>query len=164
MSNLEAQLKQLIAKGALKGQVKTVSGESVDSIIKKEGKRFQSILKKHIQAYYDSYYPTVYHRTGAMGESVQIETKVENMSISVYFDDRAWHMPTSGKSPYLRFVPTLMDVGWEWKNAPRPIYRFTWWDGAEFIKAAIAEFNQHNPYNLTIRVESTFYPEYYRKL
>jgi hypothetical protein len=164
MSNLEAELKKFLASKKAGSRIKDDNGKSLNQIVKEEGKRFYQILQKHINAYYDSYYPTVYQRTGAMGDSLQIETSVSDMSISVYFNDRAWHMPTSGKSPYLRFVPTLMDVGWEWKNAPRPIYRFTWWDGAEFIKAAIAEFNQRNPYNLTIRVESAFYPEYYRNL
>lgn len=164
MVDLEDKLKKILSQKDIGELITTKKGESLNNIIKKEGKRFQRILQKHINAYYDSYYPTVYHRTHAMQSSLRIETDITNLSIGVYFDDTAWHMPTVGSSQYLRFVPTLIDTGWEWKNAPHPIYRFTYWDGAHFIKEAIDEFYQNNPYNLTISVESYFNTEYYRKL
>lgn len=59
-------------------------------------------------------------------------------------------------SQYMRFVPTLMDSGWAWKNQNPSIYRFTFFEGDQFIKKAIDEFNQNNKYKFTIKVESTY--------
>lgn len=145
-------------------KIKTDDGKTLNSIVKAEGKRFKQILQKHIDAYYASYEPKIYKRTDLFKNSLEVDTKVEDMSIRVFFNDNAWHLSLTKNDFKLRFVPTLIDSGWKWKVAKYPIYRFTCFGGDHYIKAAIDEFNRNNPYNLSIEVQSEFNTKYYNGL
>lgn len=163
MLTIQEQIQALLANPRKVGRLKYDDGKTINQALKQESKRLKQLIEKYIQQYYDSYYPVEYVRTGAMGRSVRVETNVDKLQIAIYFDDSAYH-PSMFNSQYMRFVPTLMDSGWAWKNQNPSIYRFTFFEGDQFIKKAIDEFNQNNKYKFTIKVESTYNSTYYSTL
>jgi len=163
MLTIQEQIQALLANPRKVGRLKYDDGKTINQALKQEAKRLKQLIEKYIQQYYDSYYPVEYIRTGAMGRSVRVETNVDKLQIAVYFDDSSYH-PSVFNSQYMRFVPTLMDSGWAWKNQNPSIYRFTFFEGDQFIKKAIDEFNQNNKYKFTIKVESTYNSTYYSTL
>lgn len=163
MLTIQEQIQALLANPRKVGRLKNDDGKTINQALKQESKRLKQLIEKYIQQYYDSYYPVEYVRTGAMGRSVRVETNVDKLQIAVYFDDSSYH-PSVFNSQYMRFVPTLMDSGWAWKNQNPSIYRFTFFEGDQFIKKAIDEFNQNNKYKFTIKVESTYNSTYYSQL
>lgn len=163
MLTIQEQIQALLANPRKVGRLKYDDGKTINQALKQESKRLKQLIEKYIQQYYDSYYPVEYVRTGAMGRSVRVETNVDKLQIAIYFDDSAYHS-SMFNSQYMRFVPTLMDSGWAWKNQNPSIYRFTFFEGDQFIKKAIDEFNQNNKYKFTIKVESTYNSTYYSTL
>lgn len=163
MATLQEQITALLSNPQKAGKLKYDDGKTINAALRSEAKRLKQLIEKYIQQYYDSYYPIEYDRTGAMGKAVRVETNIDDLHIAVYFDDSAYH-PSVFNSQYLRFVPTLMDSGWAWKNQTVSIYRFSFFEGEHFIQKAIDEFNQNNKYKFNITVESSYHPTYYSML
>lgn len=162
--SLEEQLGKILKNKNVGRILKYDDGKSINDVLRQESRRLKDFIAKYIQLYYVSYYPSVYDRTEEMLASLCVEPQPKDMSIHIYFDDRAYHPSAFPNSMYLRFVPTLMDSGWAWKNQNPSIYRFTYFEGEHFIEKAIMEFKKDNRYKLNVTVDSLFYHEYYAQL
>lgn len=93
MSDLQAKVEKLLKRKDIGKRLKFDDGKTINEALKSESQRLQQILIKHINAYYASYDPVQYHRTYQMRDSVKVETSVKDMSIAVYFNQKAYHPP-----------------------------------------------------------------------
>ena len=97
-----------------------------------------------------------------MRDSVKVETSVKDMSIAVYFNQKAYHPSLFWGTP--GFNPLLIDIGLAWKNQRVPIYLFTIYDGYGFIQQAVDEFNRTTKYKFQVKVESKYKESYYAQM
>lgn len=162
MSDLQAKVEKLLKRKDIGKRLKFDDGKTINEALKSEAQRLQQILIKHINAYYASYDPVQYNRTYQMRDSVKVETSVKDMSIAVYFNQKAYHPSLLGGNP--GFTPVLIDSGWVWKNQSVPIYRFTAYEGYGFIQQAVDEFNRTTKYKFQVNVESKYKESYYAQM
>lgn len=162
MSDLQAKVEKLLKRKDIGKRLKFDDGKTINEALKSEAQRLQQILIKHINAYYASYDPVQYSRTYQMRDSVKVETSVKDMSIAVYFNQKAYHPSLLGGNP--GFTPVLIDSGWVWKNQSVPIYRFTAYEGYGFIQQAVDEFNRTTKYKFQVKVESKYKESYYAQM
>ena len=172
--SLEDRVKEYI-KNSKQKAVGEKSGKFLSNVLKEEAERLKKILISQIRAYYDSYEPNVYKRrpeAEGLLNSISIDTNTGNpLQIIVYFNENSYHPSIIYPKLPERFIPTLIDIGWKWKNNSLPkaggktyqIEHFTYQKGFHFVEKAIKEFNRTSKYHISIQVKST-YSKYYDKL
>ena len=112
MSDLQAKVEKLLKRKDIGKRLKFDDGKTINEALKSEAQRLQQILIKHINAYYASYDPVQYNRTYQMRESVKVETSVKDMSIAVYFNQKAYHPSLFGGTLVsLRYSSTAVGHG-----------------------------------------------------
>lgn len=152
--DLKTQLAN-IAKQYSNGSGTLANGKDVKRVLQEEGQRLYNIIQKHIDKYYASYSPVEYERTYMFKESLRVDpVQMENgqWSIKVYFDDiLATHDSIIGGDS--GNVPILLNYGWQTTMSP-PRYRFTAYEGSNFLSDAIEEYSKSNPYGIKISLRS----------
>lgn len=114
------------------------------------GIQLERLIQDEIDKYYDSYDPVQYERTYRFKSSLRmsnpIKTGTNEWSIEIYFDkDLADHEGA--------YVPTLINEGWDYRNkTDKDIYRFTHYEGYNFINKAVERFNKMNKYGFQVKV------------
>lgn len=114
------------------------------------GIELEKLIQDEIDMYYSSYDPVQYNRTYKFKNSLRmsnpIKTGVNEWTIEIYFDkDLADHDGA--------YVPTLIDEGWDYRNRTnKDIYRFTHYEGYNFIEKAVEKFNSQNKYGFKVKV------------
>lgn len=146
-------LEKVLSKAQPKN-IKLSNGQNLYQLLEEEGKRLYKLVKKYIDKYYSSYHPNVYERTYRFKQSLRISpVKLENnsLAVEVYFDDAYAYHPSvlGGKDGY---VPLLINDGWRWKDISKAPYRFSHYEGFNFVERAIEEYNKTNPHGLKIKV------------
>lgn len=104
-------------------------------------------VEREIGAYYRSYSPNQYERTGKFLESVEVlevTQEPDRLEATIGYNQDASHPSLYGGSGY---VPTLINSGWRWKKTPKNghIERFTYFGGDHFADRAIARFSSSHP-------------------
>lgn len=134
------------------------NGNTLEQVLHKEGIRLMECIQQELDNYYSSYSPKEYRRTEMLKNSLRIEpVKHEGKSISVriYFDDiLATHNSVMGGKP--GFTPLLINDGWSWRNPNKGAYRFSHYEGYNFVEKGIEKYNKNNVYGFKITVEKKY--------
>lgn len=136
-------------------KLKLPNGNTLVEEFKKEADRFVDILQEEIEAWYDSYSPTVYSRTGSMGQSINVADMVSanidgmKLTVNINYSDSAFHpsMFGGGDTNVLLLMNEGYSVSSGWhKNIPYFGYR----PGGHFLENAMARFNAENYLGITV--------------
>lgn len=130
-------------------------------ILQNESRRLKNILQKHIENYYNSYSPTVYHR-GQHGGNLLNSLSVDDVCtvssngmkliMSINVNENAIHNSIIDNSEANAFW--LMNDGWQVRKETwfKDVYRFGYFEGAHFVENAIEEFEQTSKYGIKVDV------------
>lgn len=106
----------------------------------------QNLILRNLNAYYASYSPVKYERTGQQKDIfngfglISFDEGLEQISIG--FSDSAMQMNIVKNDPHESFVPDLLNSGWRLRGTSvTRNNRFRYFEGSFFIDNAIAEFN-----------------------
>lgn len=139
------------------GQGSVLNDDNVRKILQDAGRELEGYLKAELNAYFSSYDPKVYKRTGNTMKAIQVgepkRINANEWSLEITFDDGlANHPSVFGQED--GYTPWLLEVGWNIEDKvgySRPM--FTDHPGTEYIKKAVAKFNASNPHGLKVTVE-----------
>lgn len=120
------------------------NGRTIADELKHHARILADCIMEGLDDVYDSYTPKVWQRDYSLYNSLYIDDFVEiktsargvEMSISLHFDDGAWHRSFDGRSVN---TSVLINEGWSWKsdvNIPYLSYR----EGTHFIEKGIAKY------------------------
>ena len=156
------QLNKWIQKNAM--NLTLDNGKTLKDILKEEASRLKEIIKKNIQAYYDSYIPTTYSRTMGLLNSLRVDAVKKdgnNISVRLWFDENAIHPSVIDSEKWDDgFVAILIDTGWQVSQGSHMnIPHFGFQEGAHFIENSVKEYNANNQYGFKISVEYSPYSE-----
>lgn len=115
-------------------------------VLKTAAEALKFYLQKWILNYYNSYYPSVYPRTGQFYDSLLVNvTSIDGkLTAKVYFDDNKVIRDSiwTDKNPNQPkgYLPALLNDGWKvTKGGHKDIHRFGFFEGTHFIEAAIKD-------------------------
>lgn len=153
MASIEEQIKKIVAKKA-----KLANGKTIEQTLMEAVDYLYGCIQGEIDFMYDSYEPIKYKRR-PHGENLKSALYVEDfmnarikgnrIELSLKFSDKvwAWNFDHTHKSN----VAVLMSQGWAWKNQPEePVWRFTYFEGYDFIRKGIQKFNATNHWGMHI--------------
>jgi hypothetical protein len=121
------------------------------------GEILQKYMIEELDAYYQSYSPTVYQRTGNTVNSIRVgkpnKISINEWSLEITFDESlANHPSVFGQED--GYTPWLLEVGWNIEDKVQPSRpMFTKHAGTHYITKAVNRFNENNPYGLKVTVE-----------
>lgn len=139
MSNITRQLNKLDFT-----KLKIKSGNTVKQKLKNHASTLATCIMKELSDVYDSYTPKVWQRDYSLYNSLYIDDFVEiktstkgvEMSISLHFDNGAFHRSFDGRSVN---TAVLINEGWNWKsNVDIPYLSHR--EGTHFIEKGIAKY------------------------
>ena len=120
----------------------------METYVKELAELLKDCIQYYLDLYYDAeYYPSVYHRTNGLRNSLRIDdfvsvtTDAQSLTISLSFDDNlSWGNSLWNSSDGYKIL--LIDQGWHvQKNVWfKNIEHFGWQNGANFIENGIKEF------------------------
>jgi len=127
-----------------------------DDIMRQEAVRLAKCIQFQIDAYYASYSPTVYSRTGELREVIQASPRVvvspdgKSLVATVEVKSTAGHsiFPNGGGVDKV----AVIDKGWAVKKDVwfKNIEHFGFQAGYGFIDKGIADYLKSNPHNITV--------------
>lgn len=136
----------------------TANESQIKLILKQAGNRLEALMKEELQAYFDSYEPVEYLRTGYTMESFRvsepIKTAFNSYQLKIYFNEGLANHPSyiSDNQPD-GYTPWLLNVGWKTKmDDIWNIDRFTRFSGTNYITKAVERFNKENILGLKVHV------------
>ena len=139
MSNITKQLAKLNVS-----KLKMKNGRTVTDELKYHARILADCIMEELDDVYDSYTPKVWQRDYSLYNSLYIDDFVEiktsargvEMSISLHFDDGAFHRSFDGRSVN---TAVLIHEGWDWKsNVDIPYLSHR--EGTHFIEKGIAKY------------------------
>lgn len=120
----------------------------METYVKELAELLKDCIQYYLDLYYDAeYYPSVYHRTNGLRNSLRIDdfvnmtTDAQTLTINLSFDDNlSWGNSIFHSSDM--FKPIAIDQGWQVgsQNWFANINHFGYFDGAYFIEDGIKEF------------------------
>ena len=136
-------------------KLKLPNGNTLVEEFEKEAERFVDILQEEIEAWYDSYSPTVYSRTGAMGQSINAADMVSadisglKLTVHINYSNLAFHPSLFGGGN--TNVLLLMNKGYSVSSGwHKDIPYFGYRPGGHFLENAVARFNAENYLGITV--------------
>lgn len=152
MSNLKENLKNLdISKLKLK------NGKSLESELKRHAAILADCIMEQLDKVYDSYEPKIYKRTYNLYNSVYIDDKVvaqvtsksAALSITVSFDDGAFHTGFDGQKVN---TAVLLNEGWQTHGRFANVPYFGYREPTHFIEKAVEAYKQRvsDPFEIKI--------------
>lgn len=139
MSNITKQLAKLNVS-----KLKMKNGRTIADELKYHAKILADCIMDELNNVYDSYTPKVWQRDYSLYNSLYIDDFVEiktsakgvEMSISLHFNDGAFHRSFDGRSVN---TAVLINEGWDWKsNVDIPYLSHR--EGTHFIEKGIAKY------------------------
>lgn len=99
------------------------------------------IIRERVNSYYNSYTPKIYQRTYSMLSDIETSvTKVgNNVVVSI---NGGFGKARTGD--YLK--AKLIANGWNWHKQHKPVYRYTYFEGYDFVSQAVEIFNARYAY------------------
>lgn len=129
--------------------------EELNRYISKEVEKYTIMLYMEVmanwEAYYRSYKPKVYVRTGTTERGISptnVRREGAKFIASVEFDDGMMYKDTSiryGSQKTYGHAYAMIDIGWEDRNLKPQKYRYAYWDGAGMTERAIREVRRKMP-------------------
>lgn len=142
------------------------SDKEAIAALEAEGRRLKYIATKVWRQYLSSYQPTQYKRTRDAQKSIKL-TSVERDGINgwmikvTFVDELAWHDSVlKGSQPQAHAI-MMISQGWNQSRSTtkltqrtgRQIYRFTYYEGFDYIDKVIKEFNRGNKSGVRLEVQ-----------
>ncbi|MEH7347215.1 hypothetical protein V7122_25645 [Bacillus sp. JJ1532] len=140
------------------GQEAVMNEAKIRKILKDAGKQLEGYLKSELEAYFTSYTPVQYERSGNTVKSIRVDEpkkiSINEWSLEIYFDDKlANHDSVMGSDQPKGYTPWLLEVGWDVRDKVNyKAEMFTHHKGTQFVSKAINRFNANNPYGLMVSV------------
>lgn len=139
MSNITKQLAKLNVS-----KLKMKNGRTVADELKYQASVLADCIMEELSDVYDSYTPKVWQRDYSLYNSLYIDDFVEiktsargvEMSISLHFDDGAFHRSFNGRSVN---TAVLINEGWNWKSDV-DIQYLSHREGEHWIEKGIAKY------------------------
>lgn len=141
------------------GQSNVLDENKIRQILTKAGQELQRLMIAELDAYYQSYEPTVYQRTGNTVKSIRVgkpqKLSINEWSLEITFDENlANHKSYIGDNQPDGYTPWLLEVGWNIEDKVQPSRpMFTKHAGTHYITNAVNKFNSNNPHGLIVTVE-----------
>lgn len=126
-------------------KVRYKNNQTLGQYMNNEGKKLYKCIKEEINAYYQSYSPKVYKRTRRFLQalemsSVTVTPNHKGLQIEIYFAPELAYHPSVFPNGSPGYVPLLIRHGWQWQNDDLNIYRFTYFEGYDYIEKGIARY------------------------
>jgi hypothetical protein len=141
-----------------KGQSTALNETEMKRILRESAQELEKLLKDELNAYFNSYDPVVYERTGRTLQSFRVsdpkKISINNWSIEIYFDDGLANHPSvfGGDQPD-GYTPWLLNTGWRNKlDSTLDIENFTRFKGTNYVTNAVEKFNRSNKHGLVVQV------------
>jgi hypothetical protein len=141
------------------GQKSTLDENQIRKVLSEAGQELQRLMIVELDAYYQSYEPTVYKRTGNTVDSIRVgnpkKISINEWSLAITFDEGLANHPSyiSADQPD-GYTPWLLEVGWNIEDKVQPSRpMFTKHSGTHYITKAVNKFNQSNKHGLKVSVE-----------
>ena len=127
----------------------------IEKLLINASHELEGYLKEGLQAYFDSYTPTEYERTGQtmrdikVGMPTQTSPGVWNVSIGMDSPHKSLFGGEDGNTL------SLLNTGWiseGLENNGNEIEHFTRFKGTNYIQEAVEKFNKNNRYGMSVKV------------
>ena len=125
----------------------------IEKLLINASHELEGYLKEGLQAYFDSYTPTEYERTGQtmrdikVGMPTQTSHGVWNVSIGMDSPHQSLFGGEDGNTL------SLINTGFEWGKQPdTTIEHFSRFEGTNYIQEAVEKFNKNNRYGMSVKV------------
>jgi hypothetical protein len=141
------------------GQNSALDESHIRGILTDAGKELRKLMIEELNAYYLSYEPTVYKRTGNTVDSIVVgspkKININEWSLEITFDEsKAFHRSYIGDDQPDGYTPWLLEVGWNIEDKVQPSRpMFTKHPGTHYITKAVNRFNANNKHGLIVIVE-----------
>jgi hypothetical protein len=142
-----------------RGQQSTLDEKHIRKTLTEAGQELERLMVAELNAYYQSYNPTVYERTGATVKSIMVgkpkKISINEWSLDITFDEGlANHRSYIGSDQPDGYTPWLLEVGWNIEDKVQPSRpMFTNHPGTHYITKAVNKFNANNKHGLIVAVE-----------
>lgn len=131
------------------------------TLLTREGRRLEKIIKKNWQKYQASYSPSVYFRTGKTLAGIKLGNIFRlpdgDLGIAIEFDDdKMYHESYIRPSEPKGHAFMLISSGWKAARLAHRIgevHRFTYYEGYDLIGKIISEYNSGKPMGIRLNVE-----------
>jgi hypothetical protein len=141
-----------------KGQSTAMNETEIKKILRDAARELEGYLKDELNAYFNSYDPVVYKRTGNTLKSFRVsqpkKITANEWSIEIYFDDGLANHPSYiGDDQPDGYTPWLLNTGWRTKLDPiLDKENFTRFKGTNYVTKAVERFNKSNKHGLHVEV------------
>lgn len=132
--------------------------KQIIKILTEAGQELERYLKQELNAYFSSYDPVVYKRTGDTVKSIMVgvprKVGVDEWSLEITFNESLANHPSyiADDQPD-GYVPWLLHSGWRNKlDSTLDIENFTRFKGTNYITKAVDKFNASNKHGLRVQV------------
>jgi hypothetical protein len=145
--------------GTEQGQNSILDEKQIVRVLTNAGDDLHRYMVEELDAYFRSYSPTVYVRTGATVDSIRVgkpeKISINEWALAITFDESlANHPSVIGSNQPDGYTPWLLEVGWNIEDKVQPSRpMFTQHAGTHYITKAVNRFNENNPYGLKVTVE-----------
>ncbi|MEH7116044.1 hypothetical protein V7128_01295 [Neobacillus vireti] len=141
------------------GQNSTLDEARIRELLIDAGKELRKFMIEELNAYFLSYEPTVYKRTGDTVDSIIVgspkKLNINEWYLEITFDEgKAFHKSYIGSDQPDGYTPWLLEVGWNIEDKVQPSRpMFTDHPGTHYITKAVNRFNGSNKHGLKVTVE-----------
>jgi hypothetical protein len=141
------------------GQSNALDETHIRKVLTEAGRELEKLMIDELNAYYLSYEPSVYQRTGDTVASIQVgkpqKISINEWSLAITFDETlAFHKSYIGEDQPDGYTPWLLEVGWNIEDKVQPSRpMFTRHPGTHYITNAVRRFNSNNKHGLKVTVE-----------
>ena len=141
------------------GQNAVLNEQEIVRVLSEAGQELKRLMIAELETYYMSYEPTVYKRTGATVDSIEVgkpkKLSINEWLLEITFDEsKALHRSYIGEDQPDGYTPWLLEVGWDIRDKVQPERpMFTNHPGTHYITKAVNKFNASNKHNLKVTVE-----------
>lgn len=141
------------------GQNSVLNENQIRQVLTEAGQELHKLMVEELNAYYQSYEPTVYQRTGNTVDSIRVgkpqKISINEWSLGITFDEAlANHHSYIGSNQPDGYTPWLLEVGWNIEDKVQPSRpMFTNHPGTHYITKAVQKFNASNTHGLKVIVE-----------
>jgi hypothetical protein len=138
------------------GQKASLDETHIKQVLTEAGQELQKLMIEELDAYFQSYTPTVYERTGNTVNSIRVgqpkKISINEWSLEINFDDALTNHPSVfGQED--GYTPWLLNTGWKTKlDATLDNEHFTRFKGTNFVTKAVNRFNDNNKHGLKVEV------------
>jgi hypothetical protein len=140
------------------GQNSVLNESQIRQSLTQAGQQLQKLIIAELNAYFQSYDPVVYDRTGNTVDSIRVgkprKISINEWALDITFDESlANHRSYIGNDQPDGYTPWLLQAGWRTRlDSTVDIENFTRFKGTNYLTKAVNKFNQTNQLGLKVQV------------